>query len=104
MASGVKVLLFRGGLLHTKSIAVDGEYSLFGSLNLDPRSLHLNFETTLAIYDAAFTAELEKLQAEYAAESHVPSTWRNGKPEAWDPRVPPERSTVAGTAARTTIN
>jgi cardiolipin synthase len=71
VASGVKVLLFRGGLLHTKSIAVDGEYSLFGSLNLDPRSLHLNFEITLAIYDAAFTAELEQLQAEYAAESHV---------------------------------
>ena len=71
VASGVKVLLFDGGLLHTKSIAVDGEYSLFGSLNLDPRSLHLNFEITLAIYDAAFTAELEKLQAEYAAESHV---------------------------------
>ena len=71
VASGVKVLLFRGGLLHTKSIAVDGEYSLFGSLNLDPRSLHLNFEITLAIYDAAFTAELEKLQAEYAGESHL---------------------------------
>jgi cardiolipin synthase A/B len=71
VASGVRVLLFGGGLLHTKSIAVDGEYSLFGSLNLDPRSLHLNFEITLAIYDAAFTAELEQLQTEYAAESRL---------------------------------
>ena len=62
---------FNGGLLHTKSITVDGQFSLFGSLNLDPRSLHLNFEITLAIYDAAFTAELEQLQAEYAAESHL---------------------------------
>jgi cardiolipin synthase len=66
VASGVKVLLFQGGLLHTKSVAVDGDFSLFGSLNLDPRSLHLNFELTLAIYDAAFTAELEALQEEYA--------------------------------------
>jgi cardiolipin synthase len=69
VASGVRVLLFQGGLLHTKSVTVDGEYSLFGSLNLDPRSLHLNFEITLAIYDAAFTAELEALQKEYAAKS-----------------------------------
>ena len=68
VAGGVRVLLFRGGLLHTKSVAVDGEYSLFGSLNLDPRSLHLNFEITLAIYDAAFTTELEELQQEYAQQ------------------------------------
>jgi cardiolipin synthase A/B len=71
VASGVKVLLFQGGLLHTKSIAVDGEFCLFGSLNLDPRSLHLNFEITLAIYDANFTAELEEVQRQYANESHA---------------------------------
>lgn len=71
VANGVRVLLFQGGLLHTKSVAVDGEYSLFGSLNLDPRSLHLNFEITLAIYDAAFTAELEELQRQYAEQSCV---------------------------------
>ena len=69
--AGARVLLFKGGLLHTKSVTIDGAFSLFGSLNLDPRSLHLNFEITLAIYDAAFTAELEQLQAEYAAESRV---------------------------------
>jgi cardiolipin synthase len=79
VAAGVRVLLFQGGLLHTKSVTVDGEYSLFGSLNLDPRSLHLNFEITLAIYDAAFTAELEALQKEYAAESRpvVLAEWRS---------------------------
>jgi cardiolipin synthase A/B len=79
VAGGVRVLLFRGGLLHTKSVAVDGEYSLFGSLNLDPRSLHLNFEITLAIYDAAFTTELEELQQEYARESRVVNLaeWRS---------------------------
>jgi cardiolipin synthase len=79
VAVGVRVLLFQGGLLHTKSVTVDGEYCLFGSLNLDPRSLHLNFEITLAIYDAAFTAELEALQKEYAAESRpvVLAEWRS---------------------------
>jgi cardiolipin synthase len=71
VAAGVQVLLFRGGLLHTKSICVDGEYSLFGSLNLDPRSLHLNFEITLAIYDREFTSRLEALQGTYAGQSRA---------------------------------
>jgi cardiolipin synthase len=69
--AGVEVLLFRGGLLHTKSVCVDGEYCLFGSLNLDPRSLHLNFEITLAIYDREFTSRLEALQAQYVGKSRA---------------------------------
>lgn len=65
LASGVRVAMFHGGLLHTKSITVDGEFSLFGSLNLDPRSLHLNFEITLVVYDRRFTADLRQLQQSY---------------------------------------
>ncbi|HEV7999784.1 MAG TPA: phospholipase D-like domain-containing protein, partial [Planctomycetaceae bacterium] len=71
VAAGVKVLLYRRGLLHTKSVCVDGEYCLFGSLNLDPRSLHLNFEITLAIYDRDFTERLEALQAMYVSKSRA---------------------------------
>ena len=69
MLAGVRVALFGGGLLHTKSITVDGEFSLFGSLNLDPRSLHLNFEITLAVYDRPFTSDLRKLQQSYIDQS-----------------------------------
>jgi cardiolipin synthase len=67
--AGVRVRLFEGGLLHTKSMTVDGEMSLFGSLNLDPRSLRLNFEITLGVYDPAFTAELRRLQQSYLDRS-----------------------------------
>ena len=76
-AAGVHVAHFTGGLLHTKSIAIDGEISLFGSLNLDPRSLNLNFEITLAIYDAEFTARLRALQETYleSSERLDPQTW-----------------------------
>jgi cardiolipin synthase len=63
--AGVRVMLFEGGLLHTKSITVDGRLALFGSLNLDPRSLALNFEITLAVYDPAFAASLRALQQNY---------------------------------------
>jgi cardiolipin synthase len=64
-AAGVRIMEFHGGLLHTKSVTIDGEFSLFGSLNLDPRSLYLNFEITLCIYDRGFTAALRHLQHQY---------------------------------------
>lgn len=70
-SAGVRVALFTDGLLHTKSVTIDGHTSLFGSLNLDPRSLHLNFEITLAIYDTEFTTELRDLQQSYLANSQA---------------------------------
>ena len=71
LEAGVRICMFRGGLLHTKSITVDGQFSLFGSLNLDPRSLWLNFEITLAVYEAEFTAVLRQLQEAYIRESDL---------------------------------
>jgi cardiolipin synthase len=71
LAAGVRVALYEGGLLHTKSITVDGRFSLFGSLNLDPRSLRLDFEITLAVYDADFTAALRRLQQVYLDRSSM---------------------------------
>jgi cardiolipin synthase len=71
LRAGVWVALYEGGLLHTKSITVDGRFSLFGSLNLDPRSLRLDFEITLAIYDADFTAALRRLQQVYLDKSRM---------------------------------
>jgi cardiolipin synthase len=69
LAAGVRVALFQRGLLHTKSITVDDQFSLFGSLNLDPRSLRLNFEITLAVHDVEFTSGLRELQRSYLADS-----------------------------------
>lgn len=66
-AAGVKIARFTGGLLHTKSITVDSEFSFFGSLNLDQRSLNLNFEVTLLTYDRDFTKRLRDLQLDYLA-------------------------------------
>jgi cardiolipin synthase len=71
IAAGVRVALFEGGLLHTKSITVDGRFSLFGSLNLDPRSMRLDFEITLIVYDAGFTQALRQLQEHYLSDSSI---------------------------------
>lgn len=67
--AGVRIRRYTGGLLHTKSITIDGEVALFGTANLDMRSLSLNFELMLAIYDAGFARELLDLQLGYERDT-----------------------------------
>ncbi len=67
--AGVEIYLFAGGLLHSKTITVDGKLSLFGSVNLDMRSFWLNFEATLFIYSEDFTRKLVVLQQQYLEQS-----------------------------------
>lgn len=45
---------------HTKLMLVDGVYTLLGSANLDPRSLRLNFELVMEVFDPALTGSLTK--------------------------------------------
>lgn len=67
--AGVDIQMFSGGFLHSKTITVDGDFSLFGSVNLDMRSFWLNFETTLLIYDREITHQLRELQLDYLETS-----------------------------------
>ena len=69
LSAGVRVLRFRGGLLHTKSVVIDGETTLFGTVNLDIRSLRLNFEVTMIAYDENFGNAVRDLQLRYADQS-----------------------------------
>ena len=71
LAAGVKIYQFEGGLLHTKSVLVDGELSLVGTVNLDMRSLWLNFEITLVIDDAGFGSDLAAVQDDYISRSRL---------------------------------
>jgi len=79
MEAGVRIALFEGGLLHTKSMVIDGEVSLFGSVNLDMRSMWLNFEISLFIYGAEFATRLKGLQESFLAQSTIADieVWRN---------------------------
>jgi cardiolipin synthase len=67
--AGVNIFLFTGGLLHSKTITVDQDYALFGSVNLDMRSFWLNFEATLFIYNSDFTAKIRSEQKMYQRTS-----------------------------------
>ncbi len=78
LRAGVKIHRFKGGLLHTKSVVIDQDHCLIGTVNLDMRSLWLNFEVTLAVDDIHFTQELNQLQYQYMANSQQleASEWR----------------------------
>lgn len=84
--AGVKIYQFEDGLLHTKSVLVDGQLSLVGTVNLDMRSLWLNFEITLVVDDAGFGSDLACVQDDYIARSRLLDGKRWAK-RAWWQRI-----------------
>ncbi|OTQ75281.1 MULTISPECIES: cardiolipin synthase [unclassified Gilliamella] len=66
---GVKLYQFNDNLLHTKSVLIDDQLSLVGTVNLDMRSLWLNFEITTVIDDAQFAKSLSTLLGQYLSKS-----------------------------------
>jgi cardiolipin synthase len=85
LEAGVHIAAFTGGLLHTKSITVDDEFALFGSVNMDMRSLWLNFELSLLIYDRESTVLIRQMQEGYLEDAELVS------PEEWRQRSCPRR-------------
>ena len=67
--AGASIFEFRPGLLHAKTMVVDGCVGLIGSANLDRRSFELNFENNILFADAAFAAIIRARQDDYIAQS-----------------------------------
>jgi len=70
LAAGVRIHEYQGGLLHTKSLTLDGEVTLIGSANMDRRSFELNYENNILLCDPTLTAEMRRRQNAYLAQSH----------------------------------
>src|SRR3954463_8905740 len=70
LAAGVRIFEYEGGLLHTKSLTLDGEVTLIGSANMDRRSFDLNYENNILFYDPTLSAEMRRRQDAYLACSH----------------------------------
>jgi cardiolipin synthase len=69
LAAGVKIYEYMGGLLHTKSLTLDGEMTLIGSANMDRRSFDLNYENNILFCDPGLSADMRQRQQEYIARS-----------------------------------
>ena len=86
LADGAAIFLNAPPFEHTKLMTVDGLWSLIGSANLDMRSLRLNFELNMEVYDEALAAEVERiiesrrgerLTREMLAARHLPVRLRD---------------------------
>lgn len=63
--AGVMIREYVGGLLHSKTMTVDGQIALIGSANMDRRSFELNFENNILVSDPTLTAEIRARQQTY---------------------------------------
>jgi cardiolipin synthase len=68
---GVRIQLYQKGLLHTKSMTADRRISMFGTVNLDMRSLWLNYEVALFVYGHVFAEQLYALQQSYLQDCRL---------------------------------
>jgi cardiolipin synthase A/B len=58
MEKGVAIYEYQPAMMHTKAIVIDGVLSIVGSANFDNRSLELNDELNVAIFDRETSARL----------------------------------------------
>jgi cardiolipin synthase len=58
LKNGCRVFVFADRVLHSKTAVFDDTVAMIGSANLDVRSLKYNLECNVAVFDAAFAAEV----------------------------------------------
>jgi len=63
-AAGVKMYRYQDGFLHQKVMLVDDHLASVGTMNLDNRSLRLNFEISMLVINEGFCLSLEKMLEE----------------------------------------
>ena len=71
LEAGVRIYEYVGGLLHTKSLTIDGEVTLIGSANMDRRSFELNYENNILFYNKDLTTDVVERQESYIAKSEL---------------------------------
>lgn len=69
LGAGCFIHEYRDGLLHAKTLTIDGKVSLIGSTNLDLRSFDLNYENNILLYDPATTQSVVTRQLSYLDSS-----------------------------------
>lgn len=60
LKAGVKVYMYTPGFIHAKSILADDRIAVIGTVNLDYRSLYLNFENAVYFSDCKVADDLKR--------------------------------------------
>lgn len=82
LSAGVRVFEYQPVMMHAKTLTVDGAWAAVGSMNADNRSLSLNEETVLMMWDrdAATTVERQFLNdLEFASEIELAEFRKRGR-------------------------
>ena len=87
LRAGVRIKEYEQGMLHTKALVIDGDLSLFGTVNMDNRSMHINYELMLLVFDREFGQKIQKMITNYEetssevklSEWHKRSLWERTK-------------------------
>jgi cardiolipin synthase len=69
LQKGVRVFYQPPPFVHSKLFVIDDSYALIGSANIDPRSLRLNFELAVEIFDKAVVQPILEHIDEMVAQS-----------------------------------
>ena len=82
LEGGVKIFEYQPTMIHTKSMVVDGVFSMVGSSNFDSRSSEINEELDVVVYDEKFAREMETIfesdlrgAREYTLEEFKSRSW-----------------------------
>ena len=67
--AGARIFEFRGGLLHAKTLVIDGRLALVGSSNMDRRSLDLNFENNVLFESPVIAEQISEHQRRWLADA-----------------------------------
>ena len=86
LQQGIELYEYQPTMMHTKTLIVDGIWSIFGSANFDNRSLELNDEMNVAVSDPGLAA---RLLADFEQDLRVA---RKLDPAAWRQRSALEKS------------
>jgi cardiolipin synthase len=60
LSAGVRIYEYQRAMIHSKTMVVDGAWSVVGSANMDIRSRELNQENVVGILDRGFAEQMEK--------------------------------------------
>jgi cardiolipin synthase len=78
LAAGVEIFEYQPSMMHTKAMMIDDAFTMAGSANFDNRSLELNEELNVVVFDPRVTARLrDDFERDVARSKRLTyETWR----------------------------
>jgi cardiolipin synthase len=73
LKGGVKLFEYKPTMIHSKTMVVDGMFSVLGTSNLDARSAAINEEIDISVYDEAFGKQMDDV---FARDLELSKTYR----------------------------